>query len=214
MRSRPRWPTGTSLGFEGLLGPLGSALAADSVTVWASRHAGLRALATWKPGRRAGDRTDRGCRSCRGLCVADRPGGRRPPRRKRPASSPERRCRPASGARLSDTHDQGVLAVVELRSASGLPISDTLTRVLESVGREVGAFFAVRPCPPDNGDCRHVSSKSWNSSQKGSPRLRSRRNWCSARRRSAPMFETFTPKLGVGDRVSAVVKAMRAGLIR
>jgi hypothetical protein len=31
------------LGFEGLLGPLGSALAADAVTVWASRDAGLRA---------------------------------------------------------------------------------------------------------------------------------------------------------------------------
>jgi hypothetical protein len=37
------------LGFEGLLGPLGSALAADAVTVWASRHGDLRALATWEP---------------------------------------------------------------------------------------------------------------------------------------------------------------------
>src|SRR5688572_27717889 len=50
---------------------------------------------------------------------------------------------------------RAVVAVVELRSASGLPISDTLTRVLESVGREVGAFFAVRPCL-DRPGCRHL----------------------------------------------------------
>ena len=50
------------LGFEGLLGPLGSALAADAVTVWASRHAGLRALGHMEPERQAGVRVDRECK--------------------------------------------------------------------------------------------------------------------------------------------------------
>lgn len=47
------------LGFEGLLGPLGSALGADAVTVWASRHADLCALATWQPSDTPELRSDR-----------------------------------------------------------------------------------------------------------------------------------------------------------
>jgi DNA-binding CsgD family transcriptional regulator len=201
------------VGFEGLLGPLGLALAADSVTVWASRHAGLRALATWKrgdtpvePTADAGDVVVSASRI--GLAVVGPDGGNDP----RPALN--------AGAGLHAELAfpiltlRGVLAVVELRSASGLPISDTLTRVLESVGREVGAFFAARPCQPNNTglSARELEVLELVAEGLSAPEIAARLVLSPETIRSH--IRNVHDKLGVGDRVSAVVKAMRAGLIR
>ena len=88
------------VGFEGLLGPLGSALAADSVTVWASRHAGLRALATWKPGdmpaiEPTADASDVVVTASRiGLSVMGRAGGDDPRYSRSRASWPSSNCDP------------------------------------------------------------------------------------------------------------------------
>jgi DNA-binding CsgD family transcriptional regulator len=188
--------------FEGLLAPLGTALAADSVTVWASRHAGLRALATWKPGdtpaiepsANASDVVVTASQIGRG--VVGRTG-----------RASEELAFPVLTLR-------GVLAVVEVRSASGLPMCDTLTRVLESVGREVGAFFAARPCAPDGMglSARELEVLELVAEGLSTPEMAARLVLSPETIRSH--IRNVHAKLGVGDRVSAVVKAMRAGLIR
>ena len=106
------------------------------------------------------------------------------------------------------------MAVVELRSASGLPISDTLTRVLESVGREVGAFFAARPCTADSTglSARELQVLELVAEGLSAPEIAARLVLSPETIRSH--IRNVHAKLGVGDRVSAVVKAMRAGLIR
>ena len=202
------------VGFEGFLGPLGSALAADSVTVWASRRAGLRALATWKPSDTAASESTANASdvvvtaSRIGLAVVGCAGGVDP----RPALNA------GAGQRAELAFPiltiKGVLAVVELRSASGLPMSDTLTRVLESVGREVGAFFAARPCPPDTLGLSAREREVLELVAEGlsAPEIAARLVLSPETIRSH--IRNVHAKLGVGDRVSAVVKAMRAGLIR
>ena len=201
-------------GFEGLLGPLGSALAADSVTVWASRHAGLRALATWKPRdtpaiEPTGDAGDVVVSASRiGLAVVGLDGGNDP----RPALNAGAGLRAELAFPILTI--RGVLAVVELRSASGLPISDTLTRVLESVGREVGAFFAVRPCPPDNTGLSARELEVLELVAEGLSAAEIAARLVLSPETIRTHVRNVHAKLGVGDRVSAVVKAMRAGLIR
>jgi DNA-binding CsgD family transcriptional regulator len=202
------------LGFEGLLGPLGSALAADAVTVWASRNAGLRALATWKPSdtpasESATNATDVVVAASRlGLAVVACAGGVAP----RPALNAGAGLRRELAFPILTLH--GVLAVVELRSASGIPISDTLTRVLESVGREVGAFFNVRPCIADDTrlSARELEVLELVAEGLSAAEIAARLVLSRATIRSH--IRNIHAKLGVGDRVSAVVKAMRAGLIR
>jgi DNA-binding CsgD family transcriptional regulator len=202
------------VGFEGLLGPLGSALAADSVTVWASRHVGLRALATWKRGDMPAiapiaDASDVVVSASRiGLSVVGCAGGNHP----RPALTAGAGMREELAFPILTL--RGVLAVVELRSASGLPISDTLTRVLESVGREVGAFFAPRPCPLDGTglSARELEVLELVAEGLSTAEIAARLVLSPETIRSH--IRNVHAKLGVGDRVSAVVKAMRAGLIR
>ena len=197
------------LGFEGLLGPLGSALAADAVTVWASRHAGLRALATWNPSDTPAFESTANASevvvtaSRLGLAVVGCAGGVDP----RPA------LHAGAGVRRELAFPiltlKGVLAVVELRSASGLPISDTLTRVLESVGREVGAFFNVRRSAQ-----RVVHDRLRELVAEGLSAAEIAARLVLSRETIRTHIRNVHAKLGVGDRVSAVVKAMRAGLIR
>jgi DNA-binding CsgD family transcriptional regulator len=202
------------LGFEGLLGPLGSALAADAVTVWASRHDGLRALATWKPSDTPASESTANASdvvvtaSRLGLAVVGCAGGHDP--------------RPALGAGAGLRRElafpiltlKGVLAVVELRSASGLPISDTLTRVLESVGREVGAFFNARPCLPDDTGLSARELEVLELVAEGLSAAEIAARLVLSRETIRSHIRNVHAKLGVSDRVSAVVKAMRAGLIR
>jgi hypothetical protein len=163
---------------QGLLGALGSALAADAVTVWASRHADLRALATWKP-------SDTPAPSRLRMQVTSWPLRLGPAWRwsVAPVESTRvqflRRRRPAQGARLPDTHAHGRPRRRRTAIRKRLPVSDTLTRVLESVGREVGAFFTVRPCQSDDTGLSAREVESSNSSPKDSPRPRSLRGWCS-----------------------------------
>jgi DNA-binding CsgD family transcriptional regulator len=202
------------LGFEGLLGPLGSAFAADAVTVWAARHGDLRALATWKPSdmpasESAADASDVVVAVSRlGLAMVRCAGGVDP----RPALN--------AGAGLREELAfpvltlRGVLAVVELRSASGLPISDTLTRVLESVGREVGASFNVRPCLPDDTCLSARELEVLELVAEGLSAAEIAARLVLSRETVRTHIRNVHAKLGVGDRVSAVVKAMRAGLIR
>ena len=109
---------------------------------------------------------------------------------------------------------KGVLAVVELRSAGGLPISDTLTRVLESVGREVGAFFTVRPCVPDDTGLSARELEVLELVAEGLSAAEIAERLVLSRETIRTHIRNVHAKLGVGDRVSAVVKAMRAGLIR
>jgi DNA-binding CsgD family transcriptional regulator len=202
------------LGFDGLLGPLGSALAADAVTVWASRDAGLRALATWNPSDTPASESTANASdvvvtaSRLGLAVVGCAGGVDP----RPALN--------AGAGLREELAfpiltlKGVLAVVELRSASGLPISDTLTRVLESVGREVGAFFNVRACLPDDTGLSARELEVLELVAEGLSAAEIAARLVLSRETIRTHIRNVHAKLGVGDRVSAVVKAMRAGLIR
>jgi DNA-binding CsgD family transcriptional regulator len=202
------------LGFEGLLDPLGSALAADAVTVWASRHGDLRALATWKPSdtpasESTADASDVVVTASRlGLAVVGCAGGVDP----RPA------VKAGAGLRRELAFPiltlKGVLAVVELRSASGLPISDTLTRVLESVGREVGAFFNVQPCLPDDTGLSPRELEILELVAEGLSAAEIAARLVLSRETVRTHIRNLHTKLGVGDRVSAVVKAMRAGLIR
>jgi Bacterial regulatory proteins, luxR family len=138
------------LGFEGLLGPLGGARCGcrQGVGVATNRAARGRHM---DAERHAGVRVDRGCKCRRGHCVAARTGGGGLRRWNRPrvqpvtpaqafaASSPSRSSRSKASSPSSNCDPQ-----------AGFAISDTLTRVLESVGREVGAFFKVRPCLPDD----------------------------------------------------------------
>ncbi len=108
----------------------------------------------------------------------------------------------------------GVLAVVELRAPSGLRASDTLTRVLGSVGREVGAFFAARPCRPDGPalSAREREVLELVAEGLSAPEIAVRLVLSPATVRSH--IRNIFAKLEVGDRVSAVVKAMRADLLR
>jgi DNA-binding CsgD family transcriptional regulator len=201
------------LGFEGLLGPLGSALAADAVTVWASRRAGLRAVATWMPSDTPASESTADASavvvtaSRLGLAVVGCAGGIGP----RPARNA------GSGVRSELAFPiltlQGVLAVVELRSARGLPISDTLTRVLEAVGREVGAFFKVRPCVPDDAGLSPRELEILELVAEGLSAAEIASRLVLSRETVRTHIRNLHAKLGVGDRVSAVVKAMRAGLI-
>jgi DNA-binding CsgD family transcriptional regulator len=143
-----------------------------------------------------------------GLAVVGRAGGNEP----RPALNAARGL--ARELAFPILTLRGVLAVVELRAASGVPISDTLTRVLESVGREIGAFFAVRPCPPDDTgrsarelEVLELVAEGLSAAQIGARLVLSPETIRSH-------IRNVHAKLGVGDRVSAVVKAMRVGLIR
>ena len=202
------------LGFEGLLQPLGTALAADSVTVWASRAAGLRALATWQPSDApttgpCADASDVVMTASQiGLPVVGRAGGSEPlPALNAVTGLPRELAFPILTLR-------GVLAVIELRASNGLPISDTLTRVLESVGREIGAFFAMRPCPSDNSglSARELEVLELVAEGLSAAEIAARLVLSPETIRSH--IRNLHAKLGVGDRVSAVVKAMRVGLIR
>ena len=202
------------LGFEGFLGPLGSALAADAVTVWASRHA-RPARARHMETRATRRRPNRPrmldvvvTASRLGLAVVGCAGGVDP----RPALNAGAGLRRALA--FPTLTLKGVLAVVELRSASGLPISDTLTRVLESVGREVGAFFKVQPClPHDTGlSARELEVLELVAEGLSAAEIAAR--LVLSRETIRSHIRNVHAKLGVGDRVSAVVKAMRAGVIR
>jgi hypothetical protein len=72
---------------HGLVGGLGSALAADAVAVRASRHADVRALATWKPSDTPASESTANASDVVVNCAAARPGGGRLRRWSRPASS-------------------------------------------------------------------------------------------------------------------------------
>lgn len=202
------------LGFEGLLGPLGSALAADAVTVWASRRAGLRALATWMPSDRpASASTDNASAvvvtaSRLGVAVVGCAGGVDA----RPARNAGAGLRSELAFPILTLH--GVLAVVEMRSESGLLISDTLTRVLEAIGREVGAFYAARPCLPDDTSLSPRELEILELVAEGLSAAEIASRLVLSRETVRTHIRNLHTKLGVGDRVSAVVKAMRAGLIR
>ena len=202
------------LGLEGLLGPLGSAFAADAVTVWASRHPNLRALATWKPSdalafESTANASDVVATASRlGLAVVGCAGEADP----RPALHAGAGLRKELAFPILTL--KGVLAVVELRSASGLPISDTLARVLESVGREVGAFFTVRPCVLDAAGLSPRELEVLELVAEGLSAAEIAARLVLSRETIRTHIRNIHAKLGVSDRVSAVVKAMRAGLIR
>ena len=189
-----------SLGFDGLLGPLGSALCATRVTVWAPLDSALRPVAAWRPD---------------GDAVVD---GTAPPSaivtRARQLGLP---VAGGAGAREELAFPvvtlSGVLAVIEFRSESGLWISDTLTRLLGSVGREIGAFFAARPCTAETVDLSPREREVLTLAAQGlsAPEIAAILVVSPATVRSH--MRNVYAKLDVGDRVSAVVKAIRAGLV-
>ena len=86
--------------------------------------------------------------------------------------------------------------------------------MLESVGRDVGAFFAARPCPADNPglSARERAVLEHLAEGLSAPEIAARLVLNPETIRSH--IRNVHAKPGVGDRVSAVVKAMRAGLIR
>ncbi len=188
-----------ALGFDGLLGGLGSALNADAVTVWLARDAGLRPLRTWRADDEAAPATP------------ERPSAA-------VVRASHRGLAVLGQARTEIAFPivtmSGVLAVVELRTSGGPRVTDTLARVLGSIGREVGAFFAARPCDPDGPRLSPREREVLELVAEGlsAPEIAARLVLSPATVRSH--LRNIFSKLEVGDRVSAVVKAMRAGLVR
>ncbi len=89
-----------------------------------------------------------------------------------------------------------------------------MTRLLVSVGREVGALFAARPCRPDGHPLSGREREVLELFAEGlsAPEIAVRLMLSPATVRSH--IRNIFRKLDVGDRVSAVVKAIRAGLVR
>lgn len=201
-----------TLGFDGLLGPLGAALSADEVIVWVPRSRGLRRVATWRP---SGDGPpgetevpEAVVRAWQlGLPIAATADGHQahlavhpPPTAYRQLAFPVLTL-------------NGTLAVVDLRGADGLWVSDTLTRLLAAVGRELGAFFATRPCRVDAFALSGREMEILELAAEGlsAPDIATRLVLSPATVRSH--LRNIYAKLEVGERVSAVVKAMRAGIL-
>jgi DNA-binding CsgD family transcriptional regulator len=186
-----------AVGFDGLLGPLGTALGARAVTVWAPREAGLLPIARWHP---EDETTPR---------IVSRPGD--------VVTRAWKLGLPVTAGQNELAFPvitlNGVLAVIQFRSPDGLWISDTLTRLLGAVGRELGAFFFVRPLPTGARERSPREHEVLELAAQGlsAPEIAAHLVLSPATVRSH--MRNVYEKLEVGDRVSAVVKALRAGLI-
>lgn len=211
---------------ELLLFRLGTALGFDHGTMWVPREDCLEPVVSWRaqplrngngaspPGPlQAGEGIEgRAWRLSQPVVVDGRPGGLLS--EEDPSASSNQAAAEHGSLAIPAVCAAGVVAVISLKGHPRLVVTDRFVATLTGLGHEIGTFLSVHPAGLASSVLTPRELEVLQLAADGHPGTEIAKLLFVSPATVKTHFEHIYAKYGVQDRVAAVAKALRAGLIR